>query len=253
MSGSLDSATLSAVIPAGKQPLFLCLTALLLTFVFTRAYTRLARTHQWGSAHVAGGVHLHHMAVGIVLVLASGMTAVAFWPVGSSGRALVAIAFGIGAGLTLDEFALWLYLRDVYWTPEGRRSIDATVVALLIGSLLLVGSAPFSVTEARTVSRELAVAVIASNACLAALAVLKGKVAMAIVSMLLPFVGLVSAFRLAKPASPWAKWFYGADGVKAARAGRRFNEDSTLTRAVQRFEDLVGGAPQTSSSVDRAA
>jgi hypothetical protein len=48
----------------------------------------------------------------------------------------IAIFYGIGAALTLDEFALWLNLRDVYWAREGRESIDAVI---LFGSLLLVG------------------------------------------------------------------------------------------------------------------
>ena len=42
----------------------------------------------------------------------------------------VAIAFGIGMGLTLDEFALWLNLEDVYWPAKGRQSIDAVVVTV---------------------------------------------------------------------------------------------------------------------------
>jgi hypothetical protein len=44
--------------------------------------------------------------------------------------------YGIGAALTLDEFALWLNLEDVYWTRKGRQSIDATI---LFGSILLIG------------------------------------------------------------------------------------------------------------------
>jgi len=63
------------------------------------------------------------MVVGIVFILGTGFVTVAFWP-GSPGREVIGILFGIGAALTLDEFALWLYLRDVYWSPEGRSSID---------------------------------------------------------------------------------------------------------------------------------
>jgi hypothetical protein len=59
--------------------------------------------------------------------------------VGESSRrasTLTALLYGIGAALTLDEFALWLNLEDVYWTRNGRESIDATI---LFGSLLLIG------------------------------------------------------------------------------------------------------------------
>ena len=48
---------------------------------------------------------------------------------------MTAIIFGIGAALTLDEFALWLHLDDVYWSEQGRQSIDAVIVfAIVSGS-----------------------------------------------------------------------------------------------------------------------
>ena len=47
--------------------------------------------------------------------------------------------FGIGTGLTLDEFALWLNLKDVYWQEQGRRSVDAVVIALAVTGIVLVG------------------------------------------------------------------------------------------------------------------
>jgi len=130
---------------AGREPVLLLLVAFLVTFVLTRAYTRLARVRGWGSGSV-GEVHLHHMTIGIVLVLVSGLIAVAVRPV-DLGLDLVAIVFGIGAAFTLDEFALWLYLRDVYWCPEGRSSIDAAVMGVLLAGLLLVGTSPFGIGD----------------------------------------------------------------------------------------------------------
>jgi hypothetical protein len=242
----------SVVVPSGKEPLVLCLLALLITFVLTRMYTRLARAHQWGSASVAGGVHLHHMAVGIMLILGTGLVTVAFWPEGS-GRGLLGILFGVGAGLTLDEFALWLYLRDVYWSPEGRRSIDATLVVLLVAALLVLGNSPFGVTDADTVPRYVAAAVISANVLVAALAVLKGKFAVAVLSVFVFLVGVISALRLAKPTSLWARWFYTPGGRKATRARRRYGEESTLNRVLQRFEDVLGGAPHLPSPVNARA
>ena len=102
---------------ADRQPVLLLLGAFLVTFVLTRVYTRLSRVRGWGSGSV-GCIHLHHMVVGIVLILLSGLVALAVEP-GSPGREVLAIGFGVGAALTLDEFALWLYLRDVYWCPEA--------------------------------------------------------------------------------------------------------------------------------------
>ncbi len=49
----------------------------------------------------------------------------------------MSILYGVGAALTLDEFALWLNLANVYWSREGRESIDAVV---LFGSLLAIGT-----------------------------------------------------------------------------------------------------------------
>ena len=52
---------------------------------------------------------------------------------------LLPTAFGVGAALVLDEFALWLELRDVYWTEEGRRSIDAVIIAAALIAMVALG------------------------------------------------------------------------------------------------------------------
>jgi hypothetical protein len=90
-----------------------------------------------------GGRHIHHLVWGILLLLASGYANLAEVGLGSSslsillGR-LLAMSYGIGAALTLDEFALWLNLDAMaYWSKEGRESIDAIV---LFGSLLAIGT-----------------------------------------------------------------------------------------------------------------
>jgi hypothetical protein len=90
-----------------------------------------------------GGRHIHHLVWGILLLLAVGygwllqigadIQARSRWP----GR-IMASLYGIGAALTLDEFALWLNLRDVYWERQGRASVDAVV---LFGALLGIGVA----------------------------------------------------------------------------------------------------------------
>jgi hypothetical protein len=85
-----------------------------------------------------GGRHIHHLVWGILLLLTVGYCWL--WQVSLRSRGygrLLSFAYGIGAALTLDEFALWLNLRDVYWEREGRESIDALVLfgALLIMSL----------------------------------------------------------------------------------------------------------------------
>ncbi len=231
------------VVVSGKEPLFLLLLAFLIAFALTRLYTRLARLYGWGSGSVHG-VHLHHMVVGIIMVLVSGAVAIAVTPA-SPAIEVLAIAFGVGAALTLDEFALWLYFRDVYWSEEGRSSIDATLMGLVFGVLLLVGTSPFGIEQEESeFPRAIASAVIAVNVVLALVTFLKGRLMLGLLSIFLPPVGLVAVLRLAKPRSPWARWFYKRNDGKLARSHTRFDEhDRRLRQLKDRFYDLIGGAP----------
>lgn len=88
-----------------------------------------------------GGRHIHHMVWGILLLLAVGYGWLADVGTGQENTSIamsraMAILYGAAAALTLDEFALWLNLRDVYWAKEGRASLDAGIIFL---SLLLIG------------------------------------------------------------------------------------------------------------------
>ena len=89
-----------------------------------------------------GGRHIHHLVLGIVILLLVGYGWLCEIGVGSNDSSiflsrLMSILYGAGAALTLDEFALWLNLKDVYWSPEGRASIDAII---LFGALLAAGA-----------------------------------------------------------------------------------------------------------------
>jgi hypothetical protein len=84
------------------------------------------------------GRHIHHLVIGIIILLAVGYGWLADIGTGEDDTSLLlsrlmSILYGVGAALTLDEFALWLNLKDVYWSPEGRTSIDAVI---LFGALL---------------------------------------------------------------------------------------------------------------------
>jgi hypothetical protein len=85
----------------------------------------------------SGGLHIHHLVWGILLLLVVGYVWLIEAGTGSNLLAsLTAILYGVGAALALDEFALWLNLQDVYWTGPGRESIDAVVIfaaALSVG------------------------------------------------------------------------------------------------------------------------
>ena len=110
----------------------------LLTFGIVRGITHLIRAGI-GPFHnvTSGGLHIHHLVWGILILIVVGYVWLIEQGVGSNWIASVtAILFGVGAALTLDEFALWLNLQDVYWTGTGRESIDAVFIFI---SLLSVG------------------------------------------------------------------------------------------------------------------
>ena len=97
-----------------------------------------------GSVVSDSGVHLHHLVFGIVTMMIAGT--LGFAALGDSPYAeICAFFFGVGAGLTIDEFALWVYLDDVYWAEEGRSSIDATVIAAAAMLLVVLGFNPFDI------------------------------------------------------------------------------------------------------------
>lgn len=118
-----------------QYPRFLVAASFLATFAGVRATTHLLRrrqsplaraTHRGGGLQV-GDVHIHHMVGGIALLLLTGYVAVERER--PHLRERLATLYGVGAALTLDEFALWLRLQDDYWAREGRESVDAGVLA----------------------------------------------------------------------------------------------------------------------------
>lgn len=231
---------------AGKEPLLLLILSFMITFAITRLYTRLARVRGWGSGSVHG-VHLHHMVIGILIVLTSGLIAFAAWPTGI-GREILAILFGSGAALTLDEFALSLYLKDVYWSPEGRSSVDATVMGVMLAALLLVGVSPFGIHDATVGGRWAGVGVLALNIGLAAVTFLKGKLMLGMLSIFIPLLGFVGAIRLGRPNSPWAKWFYERSPRKLQRSRARYDTGQTWGSRLNRWlTNLIGGVPSKPS------
>jgi hypothetical protein len=128
------------IVDTGKQPELFLLLAFLLSFGFIRTSAHMIRAQvSWWPGNVqVGGTHVHHLVWGILTMLVVGYVAIAFSP-GSPLRELLAILFGVGAGLTMDEFALWLHLEDVYWSEQGRASVDAVIVAAGCGALVLLG------------------------------------------------------------------------------------------------------------------
>src|SRR5689334_16233288 len=113
-----------------RQRLFLASLSFLITFAIVRGITAMIRAGVGPFHNVsAGGTHIHHLVWGILLLIVVGYVWLLEVGVGSSWIAsITATAFGVGAALTLDEFALWLNLSDVYWERQGRESIDAVLI-----------------------------------------------------------------------------------------------------------------------------
>ncbi len=225
----------------GQRAGFVLLVAFMLSFVFIRTSTRLIRNPNvtwWpGNVSTGGGLHLHHLIWGILLMLLAGFLGFALDPSSPKTEILAAI-FGVGAGLTLDEFALWVHLEDVYWAEEGRVSFDAVVIAAMIGALILLGAAPFSLKSGGSiVSLTIAVAV---DVVLAIITILKGKPLLGLIGIFVPFASLVGAVRLASPDSPWARRRYKPGGRKLGRSQARWARIEARRR---RVSDMVAGAP----------
>src|SRR5215475_12058276 len=132
-----------------RRRMFIASVSFLITFVGIRILVHRIVNHegrfQWVMVR---GYHIHHLVWGILILLLVGYG----WlldlgrshsPTSIFLSRLMSVSYGVGAALTLDEFALWLNLEpDAYWSREGRISIDAVI---LFGSILAVGAwgAPF--------------------------------------------------------------------------------------------------------------
>ncbi len=110
---------------------------ILLSFLITFAIARGITNFQKFGILPNGILPFHHLVPGIFLIIFSGYIGLSFWATDRI-RHFIAVLFGIGAALTIDEFALWLYLKDVYWLEQGRDSIDAIIYFIIIFSIVFV-------------------------------------------------------------------------------------------------------------------
>ena len=135
-----------------RRRFFVASVSFFLTFAGVRAVV-FAVLHQIPPFHFIehDGRHIHHLVFGIIILLGVGYGWLADFGTGEDDTSLflsrlMSILYGVGAALTLDEFALWLNLKDVYWSPEGRSSVDAVI---LFGALLAAGSWGFPLLKRR--------------------------------------------------------------------------------------------------------
>jgi hypothetical protein len=244
------------IVQTGRLPLFCFFVAFLVSFAFIRLSVRMIRAQvSWWPGNVTkGSMHLHHVVFGVVFMVIAGVGEIAAPLHNLDWRAGSAALFGVGTALVLDEFALILHLQDVYWTSAGRVSIDAVFIAAAVTALLLVGVTPAGVSDVASflsVPNGGALAsllvTLAVLLALAAITLLKGKIWTGLFGLLLPFLLLFGAFRLARPHSPWSRWRYQRKPKKLARASRREQRvRQPVMRLKTRIMDRVAGYDATS-------
>jgi hypothetical protein len=223
----------------GRQPLMWCLIAFILTFFITRSITRYIRATAdrtgprkwWQPRNISGkgGTHIHHAVFGVILVLLSGVAMISMAVDGGVREFTVAaVFFGIGAALVLDEFALILHLEDVYWSEDGRTSVDAVFVAVAVAGLLVMGFNPLSLFDVgiwrdadSVAARATVIALAVLNLALAVVVLLKGKLWTGLLGMFFTPLLFIGAIRLARPHAPWARWHYQDKPRKMRRSMER--------------------------------
>jgi hypothetical protein len=225
------------------RPMMWMFLAILATFLVTRTVTRLIRSGSGGGAGLGNvriaGTHIHHQVFGILIIIGTGIVLVSATPHGAALDAAAAV-FGVGVALTVDEFALWLHLEDVYWTSEGRKSVDA-IFCVLVVTGALIGGTSFLSGHVGTATWWASVALLAIDLSLSVICLLKGKVTTGVIGVVISIVALVGAVRLAKPGSWWAARRYTSRPQRAERAAYRYGQ--RYQARWNRLRDLVAGAP----------
>jgi hypothetical protein len=187
----------------GKETHFLILIAFAFSFAFIRTSTHMIRAQvSWwpGNVETKSGMHIHHLVWGILLLMVMGYLGIAT-AIPDPWFELVAIGFGIGMGLTLDEFALWLNLEDVYWEKQGRLSIDAVVVTMVLLFVTLLGlrfwidvyDAVLVLTGAPRGNEWVAIPIQLAGVALAVVCFKRGRKMAGLVGVFIPLVALIGA------------------------------------------------------------
>ncbi|MEV6106431.1 hypothetical protein AB0M28_17160 [Streptomyces sp. NPDC051940] len=238
------------MVDTSRVPPLLALAALVVTFLVTRGITRMIRAGRGPFRNVnPGGMHIHHVVPGVVLMVIGGFGAI-FVGEDVVARSVAAVVFGMGTGLVLDEFALIVHLHDVYWSEQGRTSVEVTVLTVVVVGMVLLGSSPFDVDDGGG-PEEQGLAVWSVNliigTLIAVVAFAKGKFRMGVIGVVIPVVGAIGAIRLARPTSPWAHRFYGRRPHKLTRATRRADRHDARWNGLRtRFQNAIAGAPSQS-------
>jgi hypothetical protein len=234
---------------AERRFLALTLIGFVCAFGFIRLSTRLMRSPRvpwWpGSVVSEGGVHVHHLFFGIVLMMVAGSLSFAAGETDGPWYAIYAVLFGIGLGLTIDEYALWLRLDDVYWSREGRSSIDATLIALALIGFVLLAFVPTRIDDDSPAVLATTVVAATWHFAWVLTAAAKHRLVHALFGIFVPGLAVYAGLRLAKPHSIWAKRFYGERRpAKQSRAEHRFAAGRRTDRYKDRLRDAIGGVTE---------
>jgi hypothetical protein len=245
-----------------RLPLLCCLVAFILTFFVTRTVVRYIRRHAdsdaprkwWQPRNIGhGGMHIHHVVIGVILVMVSGTAMVTLAVNGGVPEFTAAsIVFGIGAALVLDEYALILHLSDVYWAEDGRTSVDAVFAAVAVAGLLILGFNPLSFFDIgiwrddhSVLVRTSVVLMALLTLALAVVVLLKGKVWTGLVGMFITPLLVIGTIRLSRPHAPWARWRYT---TRPHKMNRSLQRERRLRRPVVRaklwLQDAIAGEPK---------
>ena len=228
-----------------RQGVFLVLVGFIGSFAFIRMSTRMIRAEvSWwpGNIESESGLHVHHLVFGIITMMVAGT--IGFAAFGHSPLTeICAFFFGVGVGLTIDEFALWVYLEDVYWAREGRSSIDATVIAAAMIGLIVIGANPFTTGE-EGVSLVESIITWLLALVFVAVSFLKGRRLHGLLGVFIFPLAIYATCRIGKPDSPWAHHRYGTKHPKKqAKAEGRFPPGRRTERFKEAIRDMVGGKP----------
>ena len=223
--------------PAARTVALWLLAGFLGSFIFIRTSARLMRSPKvpwWPGSVTSGDLHIHHLVWGIILLLLCGFLGFATTPI-TPWTQILAVLFGIGAGFTLDEFALWLRLEDVYWAEQGRQSVQAVMIATVFAAFIVVGAVPFPKGSIDAV-----IPLVIIELLVTAVLLLQGEVLHGPHRPVLLARRVGGAIRVARPNSRWARRRYADNPKKLAKARER---GARWDRRRERFGDLIAGAP----------
>ena len=197
-----------------------------------------------GSVVSDSGVHVHHLVFGIVAMMLAGTCS--FTVESSFWYGFYAVVFGIGMGLTIDEYALWLRLSDVYWAKEGRSSIDAALIAVVFIALLLLVATPEEISTESLDTFIATVGLAADPPAAGGRRPVEGARRPCAVRHVHPRPRAVRRrCGWASPTRWWGRRRYGARNPrKEARADRRFRPDRRTAVFKEQLRDAIGGVTE---------